>query len=98
MTAMTAQAASFNMKKASIISMPNNRRRGTLVEREPDIEIPEDLCDKVNVNYSNVLPSNLRHGNKNVMPLIPKNLEKAVTNTQMELFQKVMRNSAYALA
>ena len=32
------------------------------------------------------------------MPLIPKNLEKVVTNTQMELFQKVMRNSTYALA
>ena len=31
--------------------------------------------DHTNANYHNILPSNLRQGNMNVMPLLPKNTE-----------------------
>lgn len=40
-----------------------------------EVPIPESVKPKIQVNYSNVLPSKLRHGNQNVMPLWPDKVD-----------------------
>ena len=52
---------------------------------------------EVQVSYSNVLPSKLRHGNKQVMPLIPHNLD-SVPSSDVALLKKVIQNSSFTLA
>ena len=53
--------------------------------------------DHTNANYHNILPSNLRQGNMNVMPLLPKNTENIPQSHRARL-KRVMQQSAYVLA
>ena len=49
------------------------------------------------MNYQNILPSKLRHGNKNVMPLLPHGSE-ALPAKDKALLKRVIQNSSYTLA
>ena len=51
-----------------------------------------------NVNYRNVLPSNLRYGNKNVMPLIPQNLDNNFNDNDKAMLRHLLENTSYTLA
>ena len=44
-----------------------------------------------------MLPSKLRHGNYNVMPLMPKNMN-GVAKTDKALLQKIIQSSAFTLS
>lgn len=63
------------------------------VNTEPDTVSQPEIA----VNYANVLPSKVRYGNSQVMPLIPQNLEK-VPKSDVALLKKVIHNSTYTLA
>ena len=54
-----------------------NWKRGHLFgDKSIALTISQDLnAEDVQVTYNNVLPSNLRHGNLNVMPLMPPKLD-----------------------
>jgi len=65
--------------------------------RVKEIEIPDSVKQNVQVNYQNVLPSNLRHGNNHVMPLLPKNVE-GVSKADLALLKRVIQTSSYTLA
>jgi len=41
--------------------------------------------DMLNATYQNVLPSKIRSGNMNVMPLLPKNMKNIPLNDQTKL-------------
>ena len=43
---------------------------------EENTALVEKAQEELHVNYQNVLPSNLRSGNFNVMPLMPKNVSR----------------------
>lgn len=51
----------------------------------------------VQASYANVLPSKLRHGNFNVMPLIPKNIEN-LPQSEQALLHQVIQHSSFTLA
>ena len=45
--------------------------------------------DNVEINYQNVLPSNIRHGNINVLPLLPLKVDQ-LTKTDQALLKRVL--------
>ena len=51
----------------------------------------------VEATYQNILPSNLRHGNKNVMPLLPPKMDK-IGKLDQALLRRVIQNSSYTLS
>ena len=53
--------------------------------------------DNVEINYQNVLPSNIRHGNINVLPLLPLKVDQ-LTKTDQALLKRVLQTSSYNLA
>ena len=61
------------------------------------VTIPPQVQEQIQVDYSNVLPTNLRHGNNNVMPLIPQNLDNLAKGDKEKL-RRVIQDSSYTLA
>jgi len=60
------------------------------VKDTSDEEPLEDLkVPLVQATYQNVLPSKLRHGNFNVMPLMPRDIEKVQENEKALLKQVI---------
>ena len=54
--------------------------------------------DMLNANYQNILPSKIRPGNMNVMPLLPKNINKIPVPDDKSKLKQVIQQSAYVLA
>lgn len=69
-----------------------------LQNEDDSLEVPEEVKELTNVNYRNVLPSNLRYGNKNVMPLIPQNLDNSFNNNDKAMLRHLLENTSYTLA
>lgn len=63
-----------------------------------EILIPDGVKQNVLVNYQNVLPSKLRHGNNNVMPLWPSKVDETFTTTDANLLKRIIQGSSYTLA
>ena len=68
------------------------------LHNEDSIEVPEEVKELTNVNYRNILPSNLRYGNKNVMPLIPQNLDTSFNDNDKAMLRHLLENTSYTLA
>ena len=54
--------------------------------------------DMLNATYQNVLPSKIRTGNMNVMPLLPKDIDKIPIAGDQTRLKQVIQQSAYVLA
>ena len=71
------------------------------LRESPDSDYTPELTvmdqSDLQVTYSNVIPSKLRHGNNQVMPLLPHNLD-GVPNTDVALLKRVIQNSSYTMS
>ena len=88
------------MKSANNSSQKRRQINTDFVDLHNDdsLEIPEEVQEVTNVNYRNVLPCNLRYGNKNVMPLIPQNLDTSFNENDKAMLRHLLENTSYTLA
>ena len=79
------------------------RIAGTDTKKSKQLEINLESAEKaskdmLNANYQNVLPSKIRAGNMNVMPLLPKNMKDIPVASDQSRLKQVIQQSAYVLA
>lgn len=74
-------------------------KEGSMAYEEDEVVLQEiqGSKDLMQANYHNVLPSNLRQGNLNVMPLLPQNVQN-IPDGDRALLQQIIQHSAYVLA